>query len=507
MPTNHHVAVRDLSFTYDSAHEPLIVGLSANFPRGFTGVIGANGGGKTTLLRLLVGDLEPNQGSVEGANNAVYCAQRTDDPPPGLNEFLNNWDSDAFELRGRLGINDDFLDRWPTLSHGERKRTQIGHALWQSPEVLAIDEPTNHLDQEARLLLIQALEKFRGVGLIVSHDRQLLDALCSQCIWLEPPAADVYSGGYSQAKALRATQRSSTIRTKRSLSTEQKRITKETINRRKHAEKSHQSRSKQGLARNDSDAREKIDRAKNTDSKEGQALNQLAGRTNQLQAKLAKLHVSKEYETGIWLPGSVSKRNLLLELAASSLQLAGTRVLHYPNFHLQPASRIAITGPNGSGKSTFIQHAITQINAPAEKVIYLPQELKATATQKLLSKVRTLPNEELGHIMNIVSRLNSRPERLLSSEQPSPGEARKLLLALGMSRSPHIIVMDEPTNHLDLPSIEALEAAFVECPCALLLISHDDQFLDNVRARRIELVIQPNNDTKMSDWSPVSPVT
>ena len=85
--------------------------------------------------------------------------------------------------------------------------------------------------------------------------------------------------------------------------------------------------------------------------------------------------------------------------------------------------------------------------------------------------------------MNIVSRLNSRPDGLLASRQPSPGEIRKLLLAIGMSRSPQIIVMDEPTNHLDLPSIEALENALSDCPCALLLVSHDRRFIEGVGAQ------------------------
>lgn len=82
--------------------------------------------------------------------------------------------------------------------------------------------------------------------------------------------------------------------------------------------------------------------------------------------------------------------------------------------------------------------------------------------------------------MRTVSRLGSRPERLLSSRNPSPGEIRKLMLALGMSLAPHIVVMDEPTNHLDLPSIECLEEALLECPCGLLLVSHDERFLDRL---------------------------
>ena len=102
--------------------------------------------------------------------------------------------------------------------------------------------------------------------------------------------------------------------------------------------------------------------------------------------------------------------------------------------------------------------------------------------REVLAEARQRPSAELGHIMNIVSRLNSRPDRLLESRQPSPGEVRKLLLATGMAQSPHVIIMDEPTNHLDLPSIEALENALADCPCALLLVSHDRRFIEGVGA-------------------------
>ena len=102
--------------------------------------------------------------------------------------------------------------------------------------------------------------------------------------------------------------------------------------------------------------------------------------------------------------------------------------------------------------------------------------------RNILDKVRALPNQQLGQAMNLVSRLGSRPHRLLESSQPSPGEIRKLLLALGMARTPHLIAMDEPTNHLDLPSIEALEDVLAHCPCGLLLVSHDQRFLARVSA-------------------------
>jgi len=482
MPSQPIVAARDVSFSYAWAAGPLIAELSTHFPVGFTGIVGANGAGKTTLLRLMVGELTPTSGSIEGLQDAVYCEQRTDNAPVTFSDFLEDWSGDAFELRGRLEIEPDFGHRWSSLSHGERKRAQIAHALWQSPSVLAIDEPTNHIDAEARELLLSSLQRYRGVGLIVSHDRALLDELCVACLWLEPPGAHVYTGGYTQAYNERQSGRASAIRERKKIVQEQKRLHGEMVKRREHAAGEHRARSKKGLSPKDSDAREKIDRARATDGNAGSELRQLDGRFSQTQARLQASHIDKAYETGIWLPGSRSQRDAILQLSSGEMPLGENRVLSWPDISIRPEDRIAITGPNGSGKSTFIRHIMPQLNVPREKIVDMPQEVAAPLAREVLDEIRSRPHEQLGHIMNVVSRLNSRPERLLASRQPSPGEVRKLLLAMGMSCSPHIIVMDEPTNHLDLPSIEALEKALADCPCALLLVSHDQQFIANVGA-------------------------
>lgn len=156
------VALRDVTFRYENAQQPLFSSLSAHFPLGFTGVVGANGAGKTSLLHLVTGALVPEKGTIQSVADAVYCTQHTDDPPAGLADFLEDWDAEAYALRGRMGVEPEFLDRWDTLSHGERKRAQIAHALWCKPTVLAIGEPTNHIDAHARELLIDSLKRFRG---------------------------------------------------------------------------------------------------------------------------------------------------------------------------------------------------------------------------------------------------------------------------------------------------------------------------------------------------------
>jgi ATPase subunit of ABC transporter with duplicated ATPase domains len=118
------------------------------------------------------------------------------------------------------------------------------------------------------------------------------------------------------------------------------------------------------------------------------------------------------------------------------------------------------------------------------KYTYVPQEIDIHASQDIMDRARELPHERLGQMMIVVSCLGSRPQQLLESVEPSPGEIRKVLLATGIANVPHLVVMDEPTNHLDLPSIECLEQALIDCPCGLLLVSHDRCLSDVLAHKR-----------------------
>ncbi|MBN1359979.1 MAG: ATP-binding cassette domain-containing protein [Sedimentisphaerales bacterium] len=171
------VRFHHLAFAYPSSVEPLFSDLSLHLPCGWSGVVGANGAGKTTLLKLAVGVLTPDRGAVDAPARTLYCPQRTDNAPEHFAQLLDTQTKAAGTVRDMLGVQADWFDRWPTLSHGERKRAQIAVALWREPDVLAVDEPTNHLDAPARDIVADALRSFRGVGLLVSHDERFLDAL------------------------------------------------------------------------------------------------------------------------------------------------------------------------------------------------------------------------------------------------------------------------------------------------------------------------------------------
>ena len=167
----------NVSFSYSDS-VPLLQSVDLQLERGWTGVVGANGAGKTTLLRLAAGELTPETGTVrvvppDGALS--YCPQEVGVCSDDVRALAWAAHKQARRLIGELQLVPAELERWDTLSPGERKRWQVAAALAEEPVVLFLDEPTNHLDADARGLLVRTLQRFGGIGLVVSHDRALLE--------------------------------------------------------------------------------------------------------------------------------------------------------------------------------------------------------------------------------------------------------------------------------------------------------------------------------------------
>ncbi|NLI78622.1 MAG: ABC-F family ATP-binding cassette domain-containing protein [Candidatus Riflebacteria bacterium] len=484
------IIFHQVSFSFPDAATPLFTGLAFHLSQGWTGLVGPNGGGKTTILRLAAGELAPTAGTVTREGLVVVCPQRTDDPPSGWEAFRDATEAEAARWKSILGIGADWGTRWETLSHGERKRVQVGEALWRQPDLLLIDEPTNHLDAGARAVLRRALGLFRGVGVVVSHDRELLDELCGQCLFLESPHAQLVPGSYTEASATRRQQEEARAAERETLRREVRRLGEVARHRQDAARSADRKRSKRGLDPHDSDGRGRIDLAVVTgkDGQAGRLAAQLDGRLRKAEERLAATTFTKRYDLDFWLPGSRSTRNALLRLPPGRLPLGPGRELSFPALSMGPADRIALTGPNGTGKSTLLRHLLQTVNLPPEKVVTIPQEIDLAATTAILAELRSRPKAELGATLSVISCLGTDPKRLLQGDEASPGEVRKILLALGIARAPHLIVMDEPTNHLDLPAVELLEQALAGCPCGLLLVSHDRRFLRALATRHWEIV-------------------
>lgn len=489
--SNSGITFHGVDFSYGTGN--LFENLNLSFQRGWTGIVGANGVGKTTLLKLATGMLRPQHGIVGIPDNPIYCPQRTDYAPDLLGDFLVGYDAHACRLRGVLEVQSDWLERWETLSHGERKKAQIAVALWNQPRILAVDEPMNHLDLSTRKMLATSLESFRGVGLLVSHDRELLDSLCYQCLFIDPPRSVMRPGGVT--KGLEQERRENEYNTKqlRLARKEHKRLKREAVRRRDLASQQQRRRSGRGLDIKDSDSRFKknLARVSGKDGVGGKLLRQLDGRLRQTEQAVESIPVKKTYTLGIWLEGSLSRRDRLFRLSSDRIIFGNGCSLEFPDLTMKPADRIALAGPNGSGKSTLIEKIVSALEVPDEHLIYIPQEVPLISSRAILEDIHNLPDEKLGHLMTIISRLGSRPARLLESNQPSPGEMRKLLLALGVVNFPHCIVMDEPTNHLDIRAIDCLERALMDCPCGMVLVSHDHRFLNSLTRIRWDIRQMP----------------
>ena len=468
---------KNVTFIHEYSADPILKDLCFTVGEGWTGVIGANGSGKTTLLRLALRELSPTEGNVLAPRAGLLCPQRTDTVPDSLAELLVRGDLGTHRLVQILGLQPDWASRWDTLSHGERKRAQLATILDQDPDFLAVDEPTNHLDSASCDRVREALATFRGLGLLVSHDRDLLDRLCDRCLFLEASGLTLRPGGYSEGARQEEQERTAMLRRRAKASHEVERLEREMQARRVQATKAEHNRSKRGIPKGDHDAKSKVNAMRVADSGSGQRLRQLEGRLEQASDQKAGLVLKRQFAKGVTLGGERSQRPILVTLPEGELSLGGGKRLGFPSLVIRPRDRVGIQGPNGSGKSTLIRRIVTELDEVGVKVAYIPQEMDAQGARDILKAVRTLPPDRLGRVMTLVRRLGSDPARLLQSLEPSPGELRKLLLAQCLEWEPQIVVLDEPTNHLDLPSVVCLEGALEGYQAALVMVSHDRAFL------------------------------
>ena len=481
----------NIEYTYPSAVEPTLHDVTFVLPQGWTGFVGNNGSGKTTLARIVCGLLQPEKGIVSPSFFSAYCAQNATEIPPNLFDFAVAYDEAAIKLRRELSLEDDWPWRFETLSCGQQKRLQVACALWVSPDVLVVDEPTNHVDASTRYALFAALSQFKGIGVLISHDRELLDKLCTQCLFVANGTANMRTGGYSQASSQVELERSSVLHAKEAAQKEKARIERETQRRREEASRVQARKSGRNIDKHDSDARAKKRGyiVSGQDSKAGKLAARMLDRLEKATGKATGIQIEKQYDSNIWLDCEASSRKVLLRMESNNI-LMGESCLKTPPLFIGNTDHIGIVGDNVCGKTTLVKKIISSISDDV-RMLYIPQEPTELQKIETLRKIRGLSNSQRGRVLSIVAQLNSDPDCVLAGESTSPGEMRKLMLAQGMLESPGLIVMDEPTNYLDLGSTIALERLLSEYPGALLLVSHDLSLIDS--ATSIKWCIRQSN--------------
>ncbi len=469
-----------LSFAFREA-APILTEVSFHLVDGWTGLVGENGAGKSTLLRLITGELVPDSGSLErlpATASVALCQQELPEPTAELHRLDERQDGEAERAKGMLGLHALPLSRWSSLSPGERKRWQLAATLALEPAILLLDEPTNHVDRETKELLLSALRRFRGLGVVVSHDRAFLEALTSRTLRLARGGARLYDASYGAAKEQWEQELRGAWQERSAAQQEARRAAEKLAEARRVRESAERSMSGKKRDPKDRDARTLVAKTRRSWAEARMGGNVHRDRAAAERAERAIPEVPEQLEAGgsIFMDYLRAPKPLLLSLECERLMAGETQVLEQVRAYVKREARIRLEGVNGAGKTTLLRAMLSASTLPEERILYLPQELEPEAGAELLAEIRALEPLSRGRVLSLLARLGSDPARVMASSAPSPGEARKLALALGLGRHSWLLLLDEPTNHLDLPTVERLERALEEYPGALLFVSHDEAF-------------------------------
>jgi ABC transport system ATP-binding/permease protein len=427
------------------------------------GVVGINGTGKSTLLRIIAGTETPDEGQVRrGRGSRVGFLEQVPELPAGTvsGAVGSGWEAEA--ALDRLGMAATVDVGVDTLSGGQAKRVALARVLAHPAELLVLDEPTNHLDLGAVSWLEQQLLSFRGGLVLVTHDRHLLDRITTRMLELDRGHAYVHEGGYGsylEARAEREERAASAEATRRNLAR------KELAWLRRGA----QARSRKPQARIDAAVRLIEDRpeaaARSTEL-------ELSGDTPRLGDKVIEcVDVGFRYDDG---PEVLSGVDLTI----------GRR------------ERLGIVGANGTGKSTLVDLLAGKRRPVTGQVVTGPTVVTGYYDQQgmeldLEARVQDLvagPHRSPGSLADVelMKRFWFSGELAFARAGTlSGGERRRLQLLLVIAGRPNVLFLDEPTNDLDLDTLRILEDFLEDWPGALVTVSHDRTFLERTTERLV----------------------
>lgn len=513
--TNTCLTLEGVSFTLADGRV-LFHDLHEVFDQRRTGLVGRNGAGKSVLARLLAGELAPTAGRITRGGSMHYLSQYL--APQGTVAALTGVQPVLDALaRIESGSADpaDFDavgERWDTrerlqseldrcglehvdpdtpasaLSGGEAMRVSLVAAWLSGADFLILDEPSNHLDRANRDVLLAQLRRWPNGLLAISHDRELLEQM-ERIVELSPSGLRSYGGGYSFYAGCKQVERESAQRQLDQRKRERKRETQ--------AMREQQERQERRLAKGASDGRD-ANQAKILLGGQKNRAQGTAGKLRQQHATQQQLLSQRVQEAAQQvapdaaivmhaLAGPQAGRQVLAELAQVVLPYVPPTTPAI-DLTITGQQRIAVVGPNGSGKSTLLKILDGQLSPLSgrcevrARTAYLDQQLAGLAPQRSAIQHLLDANREAGeaalrtHLaqMGLDAQLAAAPVGTLSG-----GERLKVALACALYAHPpaQLLLLDEPSNHLDLASLEALEAMLRQYKGALVVVSHDEVFL------------------------------
>ncbi len=498
------IMLRITDLTYRIAGRTLFDGAGAVIPDGHkVGLVGRNGTGKSTLLRLIAGTLTPDGGRIEvGSRTRIGAvAQEMPEGPGTPLDFVLAADAERAallaeaetatdpariaELHTRLadigaasaearaasilaGLGfDTAMQARPldSFSGGWRMRVALAATLFAAPDLLLLDEPSNHLDLETRIWLESHLGSYRGTILLVSHDRNLLNAVADSILHLHDGKLTLYRGNYDRFERARA----------------EKLALQQAVHE------------KQMAARARMQAF--VDRFRYKASKARQAQSRLKA----LERMELVGAVREDGTIRFDFPSPEPLPSPLITLHKVAVGYGGAPVLRGLNLSISADDRIALLGANGNGKTTFlklIQGVLPPIGgeltkSPKLRVGYFEQEqadafdLTRTAYQHMAAEMRGAPEAKVRAHLGRFGFPQERADVPIGAL--SGGEKARLLFATITREAPHILLLDEPTNHLDIDAREALIEALNGFEGAVLLVTHDPHLVE-LCAERLWLV-------------------
>jgi ABC transport system ATP-binding/permease protein len=453
--------------------ERVTLGIDAGERIGF---IGRNGAGKSTFLKILTGEIEPDTGTVSrnralslsilpqrptfrpGTSLQEYCFQEDADPVP-LGAEARALAADGFRsLCRELGL-DDPEARMDSFSGGMVRKASIARCLARGANFLLLDEPTNHLDLET----IEWLEdRLRGAAfgfILVTHDRYFLDGVCTAIMEIGDRAIFKYPGNYTEYLERRADRESVAQRV------EQRRVV---LLRRELEWLKRGPRARTGK---DKGRKQRAQELRDSSAAAERKMNQLTSAHRRLGRKVLEMHgAAKSWE--------------------------GRQVLQPFTHSFRRGERIGVIGPNGSGKTTFLRLAAGEVGPDSGTVTrgestvfgHLPQASREDHRgitvidfmKELAERVPQDSGESLPVELFLERFLFPRSMHTVTLDRLSGGELRRLTLIRLLATAPNFLLMDEPTNDLDLDTIRLLEEYLADFGGCILLVSHDRAMLDRL---------------------------